>query len=113
MLKLFIRFLLRVNRITYDAMKKAVVKALIKIGEPVEFDWENESAPSYPSGAFQDDLTDVYITKIWLDRDLIKVNLHAYYIGEDLEDIDLNDDVCVDWEDLLDALYYKMLDKKM
>lgn len=74
---------------------------ILKEKGPIEFDWDNCDAPSIPSTQFEDDLADSYITKIWYDG-LIKVNLHAYYLGEDLENIDLGDETCVDWVDLLE-----------
>lgn len=67
----------------------------------LEYEWEYSDAPSIASTQFGDDLADCYVTKIWLDRGLVKVNLHAYYLGEDREGIDLNDECNVDWEDLL------------
>ena len=90
---------------TIKKMEYAVRQLLREKGEPVEFDWENGNAPSYASCSFNSDLTDVYITKIWLDENgIIRVNLHAYYLGEDKEDVDLHDDTCVDWQDILTHL---------
>ena len=80
--------------------RKQVIEILKEKGAQ-EWDWENDSAPSIISTQFEDDLADSYITKIWYDG-LIKVNLHAYYLGEDLENIDLGDETCVDWVDLLE-----------
>lgn len=85
-------------------LKNAVREALLKIGHPVEFDWDNGNAPSISSGNFDDDITDAYVSKIWLDGDLIKVNLHAYYLGDDREDIDLGDECDVPYADILDYL---------
>lgn len=91
---------------TIKQMEKAVRYILRKKGEPVEFDLENSNAPSYASGSFQEDLTDVYITKIWVDEHgSIRVNLYAYYLdGKTLEDISLCDEVCVNWQDILEHL---------
>ena len=82
------------------------VKDILKEkGGSVTFDWESCEAPSYASGKYAEDLTDVYyITKIYLDGDLIKADLHAYYLGDDLKDVDLCDEVDVDWVDILDNL---------
>lgn len=85
-------------------LKDAVEVALMKIGRAVEFDWENEGAPSISSSQFDDDLTDAYITKIWFDGSLVMVNLHAYYLGEDREDISLYDECEVDYADILSYL---------
>ena len=92
-------------RETRNQIKNAIKECLTKIGKPVEFDWENNGAPSYASGAFDEDLTDAYITKIWLGKGgLILVNLYAYYLGDEREEVDLADECCVDWEDILEYL---------
>ena len=85
-------------------LKDAVEDALMKIGHAVEFDWENEGAPSLSSCQFDDDLTDACITKIWFEEGLIKVNLHAYYLGDDRENISLDDECDVDYADILSNL---------
>lgn len=87
-------------------MQKAVVDCLKQIGHPVNFDWEYSSAPSYASAEFNtSDFADAYISKIWLDgEDHIKVNLHAYYLGDDKEDVLLARQTYMDWQDLLSNL---------
>ena len=87
----------------------AVKECLVKLGATDEehgivFDWENGNAPSICSLQFGDDVADSYITKIWYDKGLVKVNLHAYYIGDDRENIDLASECNVDYEDILDYL---------
>ena len=90
---------------TRKQIKNAIKECLLKIGKPVKFDWEENGAPSYASGAFDEDLTDAYITKIWLDKSgLILANLYAYYLGDDRKKVDLADECCVDWEDILGYL---------
>lgn len=88
---------------TREKIKNAIKEILAELNEPVEWEWE-DYAPSYASGQFGDDLNDSFITKIWLDNDTIMVNLYAYYLGEEKENIDLADECCVDWEDILDNL---------
>ena len=93
-------------------IKSAIVECLTMLSatdksHAIVFDWEEDGAPSYASTQFGDDLADAYVTAIWLDKGLIKVNLHAYYIGEDRENIDLNDETCADWEGILDTLIYQ------
>ena len=90
-------------------IKAAVKECLVKLGATdeehgVEFDWEDGSAPSICSLQFKDDVADSYITKIWYDKGLIKVNLNAYYLGDDRENIDLANECNVDYEDILDYL---------
>lgn len=94
---------------TRNLIKAAIRECLVKLNATdeehgLEFDWEEDCAPSYPSTQFSDDLADSFVTKIWLDGELIKVNLHAYYVGDDRENIDLADETCVDWEDILSNL---------
>ena len=81
-------------------IKAAVKECLVKIGQPVYFDWGNSDAPSINSISFGDEVADSYITKIWYDG-LIRVNLHAYYLCDDRENVDLAHECCVDWEDIL------------
>ena len=90
-------------------LKKMSIWTLEELGatdeeHAIEYDWEENCAPSMPSGAFEPDLTDAYITKIWNDRGLVKANLHAYYLGEDRFGVDLGDEIYTDWEDILDHL---------
>lgn len=92
-----------------DDIIAAVKECLVKLGATdeehgVEFDWEEEGAPSIDSLQFGDDVADSYITKIWYDKGLIMVNLHAYYVGDDRENIDLSCECNVDYEDILDWL---------
>lgn len=87
--------------------QNAVREILANEKKKISFDWNNCDAPSIASQQFDEDITDAYITDIWLDggmNGIIKVNLHAYYLGEDREDIDLNDEIGVDWSDILDYL---------
>ena len=87
-----------------NTIKGAVKECLVKIGHPIHFDWDNSDAPTIAIINFGTDLADSYITKIWYDNGLIKVNLHAYYLGDDKEDIDLSRECNVDWEDILSYL---------
>ena len=86
------------------------VREILAKKTQITFDWENSDAPSISSMNFDEDITDAYITKIWLDdgmNGIVKVNLHAYYLGEDKEDIDLNDEI-VEWDEILDYLIDKL-----
>ena len=86
-------------------IKAAIKECLVKLGATdeehgIEFDWEEGCAPSIASTNFGRDLADSYITKIWYDG-LVMVNLHAYYVGDDRENIDLASECNVDYEDIL------------
>lgn len=90
-------------------IKATIKECLVKLGATDEehgivFDWEDGSAPSICSLQFGDDVADSYITKIWYDKGLVIVNLHAYYVGDDRENIDLACECNVDYEDILDYL---------
>jgi hypothetical protein len=102
-----LRFIER-SREAQQIAKAYCIVVLQEIGHPVEFDWDSSDAPSIDSTKFDDDVTDCYIEKVWLDRGLIKVNLHAYYLGDDREDIDLADECNADYVELLDYLITKM-----
>ena len=102
-----LRFIER-SREAQKIAKAYCIVVLQEIGHPVEFDWDSSDAPSIDSAKVDDDVTDCYIEKVWLDRGLIKVNLHAYYLGDDREDIDLADECNADYVELLDYLITKM-----
>ena len=93
-------FLDKFNEMKRD-VKQLLMDCLIEIGHPIEFDFDECDAPSISSGRFDDDLTDAYITKIWCNNGLVYVNLHAYYLGEDREGVDLSDEYDVDYADIL------------
>ena len=101
-----------------DDIKGAVKECLVKLGATDEehgivFDWENGNAPSICSLQFSDDVADSYIAKIWYDKGLIKTNLHAYYLGDDRENIDLESECNVDYEDILDFLICELEERDL
>ena len=96
------------SRSAQKQAKEYCLKVLEEIGHPVEFDWDTSDAPSIDSTQFDDDVTDCYIERVWLDKGLIKVNLYAYYIGDRREDIDLADECNADYVDLLSYLIYEL-----
>ena len=51
----------------------------------IEFDWENGDAPCVTYSGYED-ITDCYITEVIFDREgnILRINLHAYYIGDDI-----------------------------
>lgn len=73
---------------------------------PLIFDWEDGDAPSMISGDFEDDVCDCYITKIYLDGDYIYADLHAYYLQDDQYRVLLNNELNVDWGDIMEFLTY-------
>ena len=108
-IKLFIAHVTELNK----QVKDLVIETLRKIGKPIEFDWDENCAPTMISGSFNDDQCDnCYITRIWLDGDLVMANLHAFYLGEDRKNIDLSDEYDVDWLDLLDWISDELEDEK-
>lgn len=72
---------------------------------PLIFDWEDGDAPSMISGDFEDDVCDCYITKIYLDGDYIYADLHAYYLQDDQYRVLLNNELNVDWGDIMEYLF--------
>ena len=89
--------------------RKQVIEILKEKGAQ-EWDWENDSAPSIISTQFEDDVTDCYVKKIYVEGDNIYADLHAYYIGEDNHGLDLTNDECnIDWLDILDWVVDKVL----
>ena len=95
----------------YDLQRKARLETCKLLNEhgPIEFDWKNSDAPSIASTQFEDDLADCYVTKLWAKGEYPYADLHAYYLGEDRENVDLVNDECnIDWLDLLDWVVYKV-----
>ena len=96
----------------YQVQSKARLELCQLLNEhgPIEFDWENDSAPSIASTQFEDDLADCYVAKLWANGEYAYADLHAYYLGEDTENVDLVNDECnVDWLDLLDWVVDRVL----
>lgn len=86
-------------------MKDTVIEILKEHGEQV-FDYEDGCAPSYASETFQDDICDVYVTRIYERDGLVFGDLHAYYIGDDRENVCISDEMLADWANILDYLKY-------
>lgn len=84
--------------------KKYCEDVLRKIDCPIEFDWNENNAPSISSISFCEDQTDAYIEMIWFDHGLIKVNLYAYYLGERRDNVELSSECNTDYLDVLDYL---------
>ena len=101
------RFIER-SREAQKIAKAYCIVVLQEIGHPIDFDWDTSNAPSIDSTQFDDDVTDCYIERVWLDKGLIKVNLYASYIGDRREDIDLADECNADYVDLLSYLIYEL-----
>lgn len=80
-----------------------LAQVLDMYGKPIEFELDN--APSIASSSFDDDLTDAYITKIWIENGIIKVDLYAYYIADDRFGRDLSREL-VGAEEYADILDY-------
>lgn len=99
------RALFILNEIKTTAREKCV-ETLKQLGGSVEWDWQEDDAPSMLSINFADDVADCYITKAYLDEaGNIKVNLHAYYLYcDDYEDLLLEDEPNADYVDLLEYL---------
>ena len=96
----------------YEIQRNARLELCKLLNEygPIEFDWENSDAPSIASTQIEDDLADCYVTKLWADGEYAYANLHAYYLGDDAENVDLVNDECnIDWLDLLDWVVEKVL----
>lgn len=83
----------------------ATIKALVdERGGRIEFDWENSDAPSIDSMQFSDDVADSYIKALHTDGTMLYADLHAYYLGEDMDDVNIINDENVCWCSLLNDL---------
>lgn len=87
-----------------NQLKQNLLDILKEYGKPIEWEYNSSFCPQMVSRNFDDDVTDCNITKIWVDDNNILVNLYAYYIADDRENIDLNDEVMTmdEYVDILD-----------
>ena len=111
------RNLIEQSNIINNNIQSAIQECLVKMGaideeHGVEFDWENSEPPCISSLQFGDDFTDCYITKIWCADGHVMVNLHAFYLGEDQENVDLKCEGSVDYADILGYLICELDEKE-
>lgn len=96
-----------------ETMQAAVANTLKEHGEPIEFDTDC-GAPSIDVGCFDSngDNTDAYVTKIWEDNGIVRANLYGYYVGDDRENVSLNDQHlgASDWAELLEYIINEIED---
>ena len=71
--------------------------------KPIEFDWENQDAPSVTAICFGDDVADTYVKSIYIDGESIYVNLYSYYQGDNMDNVLLTDS-CMDYDDIIYCL---------
>ena len=70
----------------------------------IKFDWDGGCAPSLASVNFGDDLCDTYITSIYVDGRYIYIDLNAYYLQEDVEDVLITEEPNADDGVMLDIM---------
>lgn len=90
-------------------MYNTLVNLLLQYGATsketaIKFDWDGGCAPCLASVNFGDDLADAYITSIYADGRCIYIDLHAYYLQEDIEDILLTEEPNADNGVMLDIM---------
>ena len=104
---------------TRNRIKAMIVDILVQLGArdedtAVEFDAENELAPSFLSVncAEEADGTEVYIALLWIDKRGLRVNYYnpkAWHEGDKFEyDIALDSESHVDYEEILKWLKEKI-----
>ena len=67
-----------------------IIDILQKIGATSKekaFIFDDDNCAWFASSLFCEDLADTKIEKVWLENDMIRVNIRAYYVGEMIEDI--------------------------
>lgn len=101
---------------SYTALESKAFTAIKDIveerGGRIEFDWENSDAPSICSMQFRDDVADCYVKALEVENDTLYADLHAYYLGEDLDGTDLLNNEYVEWCSLLDGILPYVFDEK-
>ena len=85
-----------------QAYKLLVDELQMQENNEITFEWGGGNAPSIVSTMFDDDITDCYITKLRTDGRDVFADLYAYYIGDDMENVFLADEINVDWIEILE-----------
>lgn len=68
--------------------------------KPIEFDWENQDAPSVIAICFGDDVVDTYVKSIYIDGESIYVSLYSHYEDDNVDNVLLTDS-CMDYDDII------------
>lgn len=89
----------------------SLIKQIVDAYGRIEFDWENGDAPSIVSMQFGEDVADCHVKALYMDGDTLYADLHAYYLDDDMDGVDLANDEIVDWCSLLQEIY-SAFDKK-
>ena len=64
-----------------------VLKRIDATSKKKAFVFDEDNRAWFPSSLFTDDIVDTSINKVWLNKNMIRVELTAYYLGETLEDV--------------------------
>ena len=64
-----------------------VLKNIDATSKEKAFIFDEDNRAWFPSSLFTDDIVDTSINKVWLDNNMIRVELTAYYLGETLNDV--------------------------
>lgn len=64
-----------------------ILKKIDATSEEKAFIFDEDNRAWFPSSLFIDDIVDTSINKVWLDNNMIRVELTAYYLGETLNDV--------------------------
>lgn len=91
--------------LTYDTLLNLLMQYGATSKETaIKFDWDGGCAPCLASINFGDDLADTYITSIYADGRCIYVDLYAYYLQEDVEDVLITEEPNADVSAMLDIM---------
>lgn len=72
---------------------------------PIVFDWKENYAPAITTCEFGDDITDAFVTKIYLNGNSgVYVDLYAYYLCDNRENVCLNHEYQTEWIDIIEYL---------
>jgi len=82
----------------------SLIKKIVGAYGRIEFDWENGDAPSIVSMQFGEDVADCHVKALYMDGDTLYADLHAYYLDDDMDGVDLANDEIVDWCSLLQEI---------
>lgn len=121
MKKTYVKSLLDRSQQVRNEIRMTVMDVLNQLGatdreHAIEFDYEQAQAPSILSENCGNDLADVYIARIWIEKGFgLRADYHNSNVYEDWadeEDVDLENEPNLDCEEILLYLVDFMPDEK-
>lgn len=88
---------------TYQILSAQLKELGATPDKPIEFDWENQDAPSVIAICFGGDVTETYVKSIYIDGESIYVSLYSHYEDDNVDNVLLTES-CMDYDDIIYCL---------